>query len=228
MRKCIINLATRERDKKGQERLRDSIYKMGFDGDFLAFTSESEIGAPAHSDIPYAFKAYAFEYARNLGYDLVLWCDSALWAVKDISPVFEHIEKKGYLLYRNGWTSGEWCADSALQPLGITREQSFEYPHLMACQMGLNFNDEKANEFFNEYFRMAKEGTSFKGAWSNENFECSTNPKVLGHRHDQTVGSIIAWDLGMWDWQIPHETYLLYYNGQHVPENIIFLSQGMY
>ncbi len=227
MKKCIINLATRDRDKKGQQRLRESLYAMGFNGDFLGFEYEGEIDAPIHSEVPYAFKAYAFKRAKELGYDLVLWCDAALWAVKDITPVFYHIEKNGYLLYRNGWTSGEWCADSALRPLGITREQSFEYPHLMACQMGLNFNDEKANEFFEEYFRMAQEGDSFKGAWSNEINQCSNDPRVLGHRHDQTVGSIIAWDMGMRDWQIPHETFLLYYHNQEVPENIIFLSQGI-
>ena len=139
----------------------------------------------------------------------------------------DQIVKDGYLLLRNGWWSGEWCSDAALEPLGITREESMTIPHIMACVMGLDLRVERSVEFLEKYYEKANDGVSFIGAWDNKSGQVSKDPRVLGHRHDQTAASVIAWKLGMRNWL---EHWLVYDEGENVviPEQTVFtLRHGL-
>jgi hypothetical protein len=108
--------------------------------------------------------------------------------------------------------------------LKLDREASFEIPHLMACCMGFTFP--KCDGFVHEYYARANDGT-FKGAWSNENKQVSDDPRVLGHRHDQTAASVIATRLGMTDWT-NHGVFYDEKPGETAPEKCIFsLKHGM-
>ncbi len=49
-----------------------------------------------------------------------------------------------------------------------------------------------------------------KHPWKNDEQQVSADPRVRGHRHDQTAASIIAWQLGM-DRVTAHDTYFQYY-----------------
>lgn len=213
---------------KGQHRLSESLDSVRFLDDRLFWRDSVPQTSPPHNVIPYAFKPHAFLEARRQGYKSVLWVDSAVWAIKSLDPMFEYIEKEGYLLFRNGWSSGEWCSDAALKPLGITREESFAYPHLMACVMGLNFDDDKANAFLDEWVALANDGITFLGDWNNDKQQVSSDSRVLGHRHDQTAASIVAYRSGMRNWLIPHETFLLYHSDGCVPKDTVcLLTRGM-
>jgi hypothetical protein len=75
------------------------------------------------------------------------------------------------------------------------------------------------------------------GSWTNQNKKVSNDPRCLGHRHDQSVGSILACQLGM-EHIIPHETYFQYflnhpfnYGGENnmtgIKDSIALLCQGM-
>lgn len=205
------------------QRMKRSFIDNGYDGDFAIYNDEQQLGSPKHSDMPYAFKAYALSRAYTDGYERVIWCDASIKLIKPYNVVAEHLDNVGYMLFNNGWTTGQWCSDAALEPLGITREESFEIPHLQACCMGFDFP--KCDGFVHEYFARANDGT-FKGAWSNENHEVSTDDRVLGHRHDQTAASVIATKMGMTDW-LPG----VHYDetpGKPVPETAIFtLKHGV-
>jgi hypothetical protein len=63
--------------------------------------------------------------------------------------------------------------------------------HAMACIIGISFRSEVCNNIYIEYLKAAKDGM-FKGSWSNENQEVSTDNRVLGSRHDQTCLGFIA------------------------------------
>jgi hypothetical protein len=155
-------------------------------------------GCPEHMDRPYAFKAYALCEARNFGYDQLIWADSSVYAVHDIELLWELIDARGYFLVRNGSGScGEWTADSALEPLGITRREAFDIPQIAATCFGLNMNSPIAASFLSEYFRLASQTNAFSGPWVNDKLQASGNLRVRGHRHDQTAASVIAWRLGM-------------------------------
>lgn len=82
-------------------------------------------------------------------------------------------------------------------------------PHVVATTFGLNLNHPKGTAFLAEYYRLASETRAFCGPWQNSAAprEQGRNsdrpagycgpPDVLGHRHDQSAASVIAWRLGV-------------------------------
>jgi hypothetical protein len=210
----------------GQARLKKSFEDNGYDGAFHFYHDEQQLGCPLHTETPYAFKAYALKQAFDDGYERVIWCDASVTLNKPFSVLSELLDEKGYVLCQNGWDSGQWCSDAALEPLGITREESFDIPHIMACSMAFDFNRPECVEWLAGYCKHANMDT-FKGAWSNKNREVSLDPRVLGHRHDQTVGSVLAWQLGMREWE---QKGVFYDEGQdttHKPEFLFCLRHGV-
>lgn len=199
MKVCVINFARGGHwYVKGQKRLKENFLKFGYMGDFFLYSNESQLGCPSHEKMPYAFKAYAFQKAIEADYTRIIWCDSSMYLYNDqsLGKMGRQLDKDGYMFALNGWNTGQWCSDAALSKLKITREESFNIPHIMANSMGFDTNNEKAREFLKQYYSHAKDG-SFRGAWKNVKSSVSSDPRVLGHRHDQTAGSVIAWRLGM-------------------------------
>lgn len=193
--RCIINFANSSRNyKDGQKRLEISLKKHASHIDFLKWTNEKELECPPHKEVPYAFKPYAFKKAHSLGYDVILWVDASIYAIKSLEPVFDYIEDNGCYFEKalpKFWT-GEWSSDIALKNLGVTREKAMGIKELAATVMGFNFRSEIANSFFNEWINYANDGETFIGDWTNERGQVSSNPRVKGHRHDQTTASILV------------------------------------
>ena len=162
-------------------------------------------GSPTHQTTPYAFKAYALQNAALQGYQTLLWMDASVVPIQRFGKLWDLVERQGYWFSENlphgstgpCFTNGQWTSDAALAPLGISREESFTFPHVIATAFGLDLRHEIARRFLEEYLRLAKEGTAFQGQWSNHGGCLSSDPRVLGHRHDQTAASVIAWRLGM-------------------------------
>jgi hypothetical protein len=190
MNRLVVNVAT-ESYVAGQRRL-----KRALTDPLLCWTDEMPLGSPTHKRIPYAFKSHALEAARKQGADLVLWADACILPIRSMEPLWALIEKQGYWFSRNGFPNGQWCSDAALPLLGITREESFQQEHVVATTFGLNLRSDIGATFASEYLRLAQNG-SLRGPWTNNNHEASTDPRVTGHRHDQTAASVIAHRLGM-------------------------------
>lgn len=186
--RCIVNLATQEYSK-GRSRLRASLPGI----DKLMFTSEAEIGAPLHSENPYAFKLKAIAHA-NATYRQVLWLDASVFAVGDITPVFDHITEHGYFMEEAGHMVGDWCPDHVLEYFKITREQAMQMPMFAAGYCGFDGQNPVAIEFFRKWTEAMMAGM-FKGSWSET-------------RHDMTCGSIIANLMGLKF--VPGGTYFAY------------------
>ena len=174
--KAIVNLST-DRYTKGRERLYNSLVGK-FDGHVQIFTNEAEIGSPTHDENPYAFKLYAIDKMRSLGYTQILWLDASAYAVKNVQPIFDYIDKYGYFMEVAGHWSGSWCNQHTLNYFGITREDAMTMPMYSAGFTGLDFNNQTAIEFFDKWKSSMNAGC-FKGSWAD-------------HRHDMTCASIIA------------------------------------
>lgn len=199
---CVVSFA----DKAGSYqkkllRLEQSL-KGNFDGDFLGFTSYDQIGCEPHSVIPYKFKPYAIQKAIDMGYELILYCDSPIYAKQNIQPVFDHIERHGYLFFDNiGFSLGDYCNDKTLYHFGITREESWKIKMIMACCLGLeaNYDDKKfkstPKDFFNAYINLAND--LYPGEWNNDDLTESNDRRVKGHRHDQSVASALIHKMKM-------------------------------
>jgi len=197
MKKCIISFAnSRGNYVKSLARLSESL-RNNFDGDFLAFVGEQSIGAPLHSENPYAFKIYAWYEAIRQGYTHILWLDSSCFAIKNTKPIFDKIDQQGYIMQEAGHLAGTWTNDNALTYFGISRDQAMTMPcYGNAGFLGLKINEPWPNHFFTTWAHSMDAGM-FKGNWTNEDHSQSPDERCKGHRHDMSCGSIIANDLGM-------------------------------
>jgi hypothetical protein len=239
---CIVNYAEGSWYPRGQARLYRSLLDVGFPqlGDFHAFNARSLPCRP-HSEVPYGFKVAAFNYAAQHGYRLVLWCDASIWAIRPLDGIFAHIEKTGHVLFTGGWNCAQWTSDACLQQMGVTRDESEKMPQYSACVMGLDLSQSRSAEFLQRLNAYAWcQPSCFLGDWRNDHQQVSRDPRCLGHRHDQSVGSIIACQLGM-EHVIAQDTFFQYYNNaarvpyrygeandmSSVPENVLLLNQGM-
>ena len=191
MKKKIIVTACSNDMKyiNGQKRLADSFWlhhpiESCVDGImFSSFQSESQLGSPSHKENPYAFKIYALEKMKDLGYDQVLWLDSSIVFVKHSKPIFDWIEDKGFFFEEAGHWAGSWCNERTLEYFGINREEAMKMPMFSAGFTGLDFSKSKSVEFFQRWKQSMLDG-QFLGDWSN-------------HRHDMTCASIIANQMDM-------------------------------
>jgi hypothetical protein len=178
------------------ERWRTGFGRYG-EGTHLEAFTELPPGSPEHTDVPYAFKAYAMQAMLRKGFTSVLWADSATVAVRSLAPLWEQVEGEGYWLADNFcWNCGEWTCDAALPLLGIGREEAFSIPQVAASAFALDFRNSLAIAFFSGLMRYARNG-AFRGPWTNEQGQASPDLRVQGHRHDQTAASVMAWRLGM-------------------------------
>lgn len=214
---CIVSVATGDHYVKGQKRLMASGNRV------LAWTNSLPAGSPAHSDVPYAFKAFALKDAVERGNPLLLWADASILPIASLGPLFDRIYEKGYWISRNGWMNSEWTADSAYADLGVTREQNATIPHVVATAFGINVTHATGRAILDEYVRLAKT-RAFCGPWRN----CAETPcgpaGTLGHRHDQTALSVIAWKMGL---ELSNPPDIFAYKGGEVSSTVL-LAAGDY
>jgi hypothetical protein len=192
----------------GQARFVRTMREHGFDGSVCLFTDTRSLNCPSHKEVPYAFKVYAIREMRAQGYHTVFYGDASIYAVRDVTPVFTHINDEGYYLETTEHNLGTWCSDIALIQLGIDRETAFKIPTIVAGCVGFNFRTTIANEILDTWFSYAIDGYTFPGAWTNEHHQVSDDPRVRGHRHDQSALSGIAHGLKLK--LLPFETYISY------------------
>lgn len=195
MSRCIVNVATGNYIV-GQQRLRACLEAVGERASFMTWENKLPLGCPPHHDIPYAFKAYALAHAIESGYDTLLWLDACIVPTRELNELWERIERDGYWFSKNGYANGEWTCDAAYEFLGVDRDLNFQIPHVVATAFGADGRHATGRAFLDEYTRLAKT-RAFCGPWGNENGQASADPRVKGHRHDQTAASVIAYRLGM-------------------------------
>ena len=155
--------------------------------------------SPLHQNCPYAFKYFAIKNVLNEGYKKIVWLDSICKICGKTDELNSILDNKKYFLPPDGWYVGQWCKDEALSPLEVTRDEAMTIPVLAAKHMGFNFYDDRNLRFLErfKYFIDYDSGNLLRGSWTNNNKEVSQDSRVLGHRHDQTVLSVIAWKFGM-------------------------------
>lgn len=87
---------------KAMQNLLQSLQKFKFNGHFIyqigGFPNVKK-GRLKFADVPFAFKPFLFEQARDLGYKNILWLDVCCLPVKSLNPIFQFIEEKGLCFY---------------------------------------------------------------------------------------------------------------------------------
>ena len=232
MKIAVVNFANEAGNyMKAQRRLKESLKKVGLDFTPYFFNNENEIhpDCPTHKEVPYAFKPYAIKRAIDDGFDIVIWADSAVFAVSQVTEFVKHIQTKGYIFFDNiGYSIGDYTSDKCLDIYGINRNESMNMKMIMACLMGLNTHSKEAMEFFSGYYEAAKNG-SFIGSWSNNKGEVSRDERCKGHRHDQSAASLIINRLDL-EITTGQDTYFAYTSHKgHIPiaDSVCIYSEGM-
>lgn len=172
----VVNFSTQVY-KTGQRRLSASLngHKQ------LMLDNYTSIGSPTHQESPYEFKVHAIEKALELD-DIVLWADSSLYLVGDLSKIERIIIEEGYFMEEAGHYVKDWCNPSCKEIMNFTDDEH-HFTMFSAGLVGLNKTHEDAMIWF-EMWKDAAENGAFKGDWKD-------------HRHDMTAGSILAQRLGM-------------------------------
>lgn len=176
----VVNFSTKQYIL-GQQRLSRSLngYKQ------LMLSDYTSIGSPSHQESPYEFKLWAIEAGFKYD-DIVLWADSSLWRVGDISVIESIIKKDGYFFTEAGHWVGDWTNQFTRNYFNLTAEEA-KVPGGMfmfsAGFIGFDKNSPIAQDFLSQWKASAKAGC-FRGS-------------VLNHRHDQSAGSIIAQRMGL-------------------------------
>lgn len=194
MNRCIVNVGIGHWYPKGTERLRKSL-EGRYDGDILFFNDVLPPNARPHNVSNYGFKIHAIQSAIDNGFDTILWLDCSMYAVKDITPIFDKIKKNGYYFINNGFNAAQTLTDNALHNLEITRDEAEKIPEVASGLFGLDMKNKKAAEFYRQWKYHEAVG-SFNGS-RNHNPKDSTDPRFLFSRHEQSVASVLLHRLGM-------------------------------
>jgi hypothetical protein len=212
-RAAVVSLATHaKRYPQALERLGESLERAGFRGQTRLWRpGDFPPDCPSHAEVPFAFKPFCFREAERHGLELVLWLDAACVVVRDLGPLFRSLEARGYLLFRNRpWKLGEWASDAALAAFGVERQEAMRLPEVDAAALGLHLGHPLGREFLDRWLAAARDGVAFRGTraplrtpaehadvkW-NRARRISADPRVRGHRHDQTVAGLLAHRLGL-------------------------------
>jgi hypothetical protein len=177
-------------------RLTSSVRRQSPGIPVFTFSDFSELGSPTHAENPYAFKVYAIDKVRSMGYRYVLWCDSILQLQKPIEPLLPEITARGVYLAKDGWACGTWANDRALQAFGVSRDQAMNITSIWACFMAFDFAVPKAHEFFARWKEACDAGL-FRGLHYDVHKTESQDPRCRGHRHDQTCAELSAYMVGI-------------------------------
>jgi hypothetical protein len=94
---------------------------------------------------PYNAKAAAFEEAILQDYQQILWVDSPVVAMRDVSPIFEKIERDGYLTVQNSnHTNLQKYSDTCLEYFKLQRDKAETMPEHAEGIIGINMANKKA------------------------------------------------------------------------------------
>jgi len=197
MKRCIINVANGGWYPRGQDRLYRSVLKYGKGVDTMLWKNGYPAGSLTHKEIPYGFKTFAFKEAIKKGHSSVLWLDASMWAIRDLNPVFEEIEKRGVCVWTDGNKLGSYCSDANLKTLNITRDQAFEYVLVSGGIVGLDITKSVAVKLLDLWHAKATDGVSFVGSHSNRQKQVSQDKRCKGHRHDMPSLSYFVKELGI-------------------------------
>ncbi len=178
--------------------------------------------APQAKCVPYAFKAFALPWAARQ-HDQIIWADACIRPVKPLDELWARLERDGVWICRNGWMNHEWTADSAYPDLFpdvyettsgatalfVARNLNRKIPHVVATTFGVDMRHPRGRAFLERYYHLAANTRAFCGPWKNLSAPAMAGvatdhlagqcgpPTTLGHRHDQSCASVIAWELGV-------------------------------
>jgi hypothetical protein len=198
LKTCVVSLGVGGKYPQALREMGASLCAVGWGGNTM-FWEEYPPDCPTHEDVPYGFKSFVIGEAIRHGYKNILWVDAGVRFVRPLTALFDYIDQNGYALWSNGeWNIGQWTSDRCLELMGVSREESFAIPDIVAGCMGFNTQNLQAMNMLSQFQAAVDGEEALRGPYTNDDPTlCSMDGRVLGHRHDQSVLSLIRHRLSM-------------------------------
>lgn len=150
---------------KGIKLMIEALKASNFDGHFIYRIGgwpNVQKGRLKYADVPYAFKPFFLEEARDLGYKKVLMLDASSMPVRSLDPIFHFIEKHGCAFFIYGKMNNQSIPDKAyiLRSLGITKK-NIQYQQIGGQLIGFDFSNKKASQLFDRWVNAAEKKVPF-------------------------------------------------------------------
>jgi hypothetical protein len=172
--RCIVVFATYNRNyPQLVDQQIEQLGKVGFDGYYLYFLGAlpNPTGKEIkYAGIPYGFKAFAMLEAKKRGFNSVICLDSALFPLKNPSPLFEELEKTGAVFRPEppGLERERTFPETLDLIYRLTRVDLIQIGHIHGDTFGLDMEHPLAKEFFKTYYEFADIGYPFLAAIPDE------------------------------------------------------------
>lgn len=234
---------------RGVARMIQEFHRVSPGFDLSAYVNTTPTGAPinvvehGYDYTAYCAKPFALMGALVDGAEMAILLDAAFYPIRPIHPLVEHIARNGYYFCKNGFSVGEWSSDRCLERMGTTRSDAWTMEEISSYCVGLNFADGRCIELLQRWCGFAQDRLTIPGYHTNSKCGvdvatsmgwkpgggrnpgfCSNDPHVKGHRHDQTVLSILAHRMGMKN--LSERPKFTTYVGQETEETVL-VNQGM-
>ncbi len=214
MKRCIVNVFSEGRENyvAGTKRLINSLKDVGYIGDILVWSplikdyivsaflpqnitlhqyegwgcNEKYGECKPHKEANYQFKSYTMQFAREQGYDQVMWCDSSTIFLKNPQMYFDLVEEIGVLTFDvPNSIEAEWTADITLKAMGCDIDFAKAMTQCYGGLYAFDFRHDVANIVFDEYIQYASNIDVLNGIGG------STRPEFKEHRHDMSILSFL-------------------------------------
>lgn len=221
---------------KGVARMIERFEQASPGFEIQAWVNRLPPGAPEQVDeegvnyTAYCAKPFVLKAAMESGADIVLMLDASIYPLRHIQAVVEHIARFGYVLAAAGFRIGQWANDRALGAFDIDREMALLWADCLSGFVGLDVRRSDCRQLIRDW---CESWPTFLGRHSNVHAETkeysyrnegfvSHDPRVLGHRHDQTALSILAHRYGFNQFvQMPK---FIAYPGKATDETILMVQ----
>ena len=209
-KKVVVNFASvgREDYLSGQLRLMKSCINAGWTGDFLFRAldgyCDNYMGhtillgsqpvmekyghSSPHKEVPFQFKVNMIQEAREKGYEQIVWCDASVTMEKDITPLLDYAKEYGVCAVDNlNFPLHAWLSDAAQEKLGISNDDLWTIPQLMACMVCIDTTNPVGIQVLDEWMEGSRDGVSFMDEYA------SRRPGFVHTRWDQSYLSGVLW-----------------------------------
>lgn len=159
-KRCILLFASHNGKEHsyaaGAREVLSELEKIGYSGHVLL-----RIGGFPHLSggglklchIPYAFKVAFLQEAKALGYKEVLWLDTSLHPLRNLSVIFKQIQRDGYFFITPGSLQdhASHFPEEIMRRLNIPPSLYPQIPHVAATLIGLDMENERAVWFLDSW-----------------------------------------------------------------------------
>jgi len=156
--------------------INESLEEVGFNGYFYMFNGgfPNPTGSEMkYAGVPYSFKIFMMLEATKLGFEKIIWIDSACYAVNNPQKLFDLLDNE-YVVFRTFPPGLFQPYDHTVFPKTIellnnlTNKEIRNDENICSIVVGLNFNHFLIDDFISEYYEMVELGLPFLSYFPEE------------------------------------------------------------